>query len=166
MWHQHHIVTDFTCTLSKHDYLLTVTGIAGLVLIIGAQLPVARVVEGRRRARALALMACAFAACWLLVLVAGEEPSKELAGQIMAYCRDHLAPYKVPRAVEFRAGLPRSAVLKILRRELREEELAGMRRAVSDVLAICGQNVYPAPASAPSRISSKLWPICANATLP
>ena len=38
------------------------------VLIIGGQLPVARAVEGHRRARALALMAGLFAACWLLVL--------------------------------------------------------------------------------------------------
>jgi MFS family permease len=38
------------------------------LLIIGGQLPVARAVEGRRRSHALALMAAAFAGCWLLVL--------------------------------------------------------------------------------------------------
>jgi len=38
------------------------------LLIVTAQLPVARAVEGRRRARALALMATLFATCWLLVL--------------------------------------------------------------------------------------------------
>jgi MFS family permease len=38
------------------------------LLIVGGQLPVARAVEGHRRARALALMAGLFAACWLLVL--------------------------------------------------------------------------------------------------
>jgi long-chain acyl-CoA synthetase len=47
--------------------------------------------------------------------------------QVIAYCRDNLAPYKVPRAIEFRDALPRSAVLKILRRELREQELAKTR---------------------------------------
>jgi MFS family permease len=41
------------------------------LLIIGGQLPVARAVEGRRRSRALALMALLFAACWALVLAAG-----------------------------------------------------------------------------------------------
>jgi long-chain acyl-CoA synthetase len=41
--------------------------------------------------------------------------------EIRAYCREFLAAYKVPRAVEFRAALPKSAVLKILRRELRAE---------------------------------------------
>jgi predicted MFS family arabinose efflux permease len=38
------------------------------LLIIGGQLPVARAVEGHRRARALALMAVLFGSCWLLVL--------------------------------------------------------------------------------------------------
>jgi MFS family permease len=38
------------------------------LLIIGGQLPVARAVEGHRRARALALMAALFALCWLLML--------------------------------------------------------------------------------------------------
>jgi MFS family permease len=38
------------------------------LLIIGAQLPFARAVEGHRRSRALALMASLFALCWLFVL--------------------------------------------------------------------------------------------------
>ncbi len=38
--------------------------------------------------------------------------------EIIAFCRQHLAPYKVPTAVEFRESLPRSAVGKVLRREL------------------------------------------------
>lgn len=38
------------------------------LLIIGAQLPVARAVEGAQRRRSLALMAALFATCWLLVL--------------------------------------------------------------------------------------------------
>ena len=46
------------------------------------------------------------------------------ADEVLAYCRENLAPYKVPRAVEFRDSLPRSSVLKILRRELRAQELA------------------------------------------
>ena len=46
------------------------------------------------------------------------------ADEVLAFCRENLAPYKVPRAVEFRDSLPRSSVLKILRRELRAQELA------------------------------------------
>jgi len=46
------------------------------------------------------------------------------AEEIVAYCRDDLAAYKVPRAIEFRNELPKSPILKILRRELREQELA------------------------------------------
>ena len=44
--------------------------------------------------------------------------------EVLAYCREKLAAYKVPRAIEFRAELPKSPVLKILRRELRAEEIA------------------------------------------
>ncbi len=56
-----------------------------------------------------------------VVLRAGHQLSAE---DILAYCRENLAPYKVPRIIEFRDALPRSSVLKILRRELRAEEMA------------------------------------------
>jgi long-chain acyl-CoA synthetase len=49
------------------------------------------------------------------------------AEAITAYCRENLAAYKVPREIEFLAELPKSSVLKILRRELRERELARRR---------------------------------------
>ena len=53
------------------------------------------------------------------------RPGHQLnADEVMTFCRENLAPYKVPRAVEFRDSLPRSSVLKILRRELRAQELA------------------------------------------
>lgn len=44
--------------------------------------------------------------------------------EVIDYCRQHLAPYKIPKLVEFVEALPKSAVGKILRRELRERELA------------------------------------------
>ncbi len=56
-----------------------------------------------------------------VVLRPGETVTAE---QIVAYCKTNLAAYKVPRVVEFRASLPKSGMLKILRRELREQELA------------------------------------------
>lgn len=42
--------------------------------------------------------------------------------EIMAYCREKLASYKVPRIIEIREELPKSMVGKILRRALRDEE--------------------------------------------
>jgi long-chain acyl-CoA synthetase len=43
------------------------------------------------------------------------------AERVLAFCREHLTGYKVPRDVEFRTELPKSNVGKILRRELRDE---------------------------------------------
>jgi len=48
------------------------------------------------------------------------------AEDLIAYCRDNLAPYKVPKFVEFRDSLPKTIIGKILRRPLREEELRKM----------------------------------------
>jgi long-chain acyl-CoA synthetase len=44
--------------------------------------------------------------------------------EIIAYCRKNLAPYKVPKYVDFRESLPKSVVGKVLRRELAAEEMA------------------------------------------
>ncbi|MCP9759455.1 long-chain-fatty-acid--CoA ligase [Aquitalea sp. S1-19] len=48
---------------------------------------------------------------------------------LLSYCRERLTAYKVPHQIEFRQDLPRSNVGKILRRELREEELAKQQQA-------------------------------------
>jgi long-chain acyl-CoA synthetase len=50
----------------------------------------------------------------------GETATKE---EIVDFCRERLAGYKRPKYVEFREKLPMSTVGKILRRELRDEEL-------------------------------------------
>ncbi|WP_417663451.1 long-chain-fatty-acid--CoA ligase FadD1 [Pseudomonas sp.] len=50
----------------------------------------------------------------------GENVTKE---QVMAHMRANLTGYKVPKCVEFRDTLPTTNVGKILRRELRDEEL-------------------------------------------
>ncbi len=42
--------------------------------------------------------------------------------EIIEFCKENLAPYKVPRFVEFRDELPKTMVGKILRRVLLEEE--------------------------------------------
>ena len=41
--------------------------------------------------------------------------------ELIAFCRENLTGYKVPKAVEFRDELPKTNVGKILRRALREE---------------------------------------------
>jgi long-chain acyl-CoA synthetase len=55
-----------------------------------------------------------------VVLKPGETATEE---EIIEYCRDNLAYYKVPKFVEFRTELPKTMVGKILRRVLVEEEL-------------------------------------------
>lgn len=55
-----------------------------------------------------------------VVLQPGATVSAE---DLAAHCRENLAAYKVPRAFEFRTELPKSSVLKILRRELRAQAL-------------------------------------------
>ncbi|MEO0655652.1 MAG: AMP-binding protein, partial [Pseudomonadota bacterium] len=47
-------------------------------------------------------------------------------GDVRAHCKEHLTAYKVPKRVEFRDHLPKSNVGKILRKDLRAEELARM----------------------------------------
>ena len=42
--------------------------------------------------------------------------------ELTKWCRNRLAPYKVPQYIEFRDMLPKSKVGKLLRREVREEE--------------------------------------------
>ncbi|AMK12828.1 long-chain-fatty-acid--CoA ligase [Pseudodesulfovibrio indicus] len=43
---------------------------------------------------------------------------------VISFCREKLANFKVPRQVEFRNDLPKTMVGKVLRRALREEEMA------------------------------------------
>jgi long-chain acyl-CoA synthetase len=54
------------------------------------------------------------AKAWV-VLRDGEAASVE---ELRAFCRERLAPYKVPATVEFRSELPKSMVGKVLRRAL------------------------------------------------
>jgi len=56
-----------------------------------------------------------------VVLRPGQEAS---ADEIAGFCRLHLAAFKIPRQVEFRAELPKSLVGKYLRRVLVDEERA------------------------------------------
>ncbi|MBP7602466.1 MAG: long-chain fatty acid--CoA ligase [Spirochaetes bacterium] len=60
-----------------------------------------------------------------VVLKDGESATKE---ELMDFCRGRLATYKLPSEIEFRVQLPESTVGKILRKELRAEEL-GKRKS-------------------------------------
>jgi long-chain acyl-CoA synthetase len=52
-----------------------------------------------------------------------KEDIKGISGfELTKWCKERLAPYKVPQYIEFRDMLPKSKVGKFLRRELREEE--------------------------------------------
>ncbi|EHR69695.1 acyl-CoA synthetase (AMP-forming)/AMP-acid ligase II [Burkholderiales bacterium JOSHI_001] len=57
------------------------------------------------------------------VVIVKKDPAITEA-QVRAYCEANLTGYKRPRVVEFRTELPKSAVGKILRRELRDARKA------------------------------------------
>ena len=58
-------------------------------------------------------------------LVEGATVTEE---ELIAYCREKLSAYKVPRSIEFRSALPRSTVGKAFRRKLRDEEIAKLQK--------------------------------------
>ncbi|MDF2958017.1 MAG: O-succinylbenzoic acid-CoA ligase MenE or related acyl-CoA synthetase [Candidatus Alkanophagales archaeon MCA70_species_1] len=57
------------------------------------------------------------------VVLRDEFKGKISDKDIIDFCKERLAAYKVPKMVEFREELPKSAVGKVLRRVLKEEEL-------------------------------------------
>ena len=63
-----------------------------------------------------------------VVLKPGEKASAE---EIIEFCRERMAKYKAPRAVEFRDSLPKTMVGKVLRRVLVEEEMKRTGKADS-----------------------------------
>lgn len=56
------------------------------------------------------------------MVVLKEDAKGVGSSDLMAWCRDRLAAYKVPKYIEFRDMLPKSKVGKLLRREVRDEE--------------------------------------------
>ncbi|SFF97948.1 long-chain acyl-CoA synthetase [Desulfotomaculum arcticum] len=61
-----------------------------------------------------------------IVLKQGDTATLE---EFQAYCKEKLAPFKVPKKYEFRDELPKSAVGKLLRRKLVEEERKKLEEA-------------------------------------
>jgi long-chain acyl-CoA synthetase len=54
-----------------------------------------------------------------VVLKPGQTATAE---ELIAFCREQLAPFKVPKAIEFRDALPKTLIGKVLRRQLAEED--------------------------------------------
>lgn len=63
-----------------------------------------------------------------IVLKEGQTATAE---EIREFCKEHLAPYKVPTLVEFRKELPKTQVGKVLRRMLVAEEKAKQAAAAA-----------------------------------
>lgn len=61
-----------------------------------------------------------------IVLKDGESATEE---EFIEFCKENLAPYKVPKYVEFRDVLPKTQIGKVLRRVLLEEEKKRMAEA-------------------------------------
>jgi long-chain acyl-CoA synthetase len=65
-------------------------------------------------------------------IVVLKEDARGVGGtELLKWCRERLAPYKVPSYIEFRDMLPKSKVGKLLRREVREEERRKMTKGKS-----------------------------------
>ncbi|GMV32746.1 MAG: long-chain fatty acid--CoA ligase [Chloroflexi bacterium CFX1] len=59
-----------------------------------------------------------------VVIKPGETLTEE---ELKEFCKERLAPYKVPRYIEFRSELPKTTVGKILRRELVRQHKEGVK---------------------------------------
>jgi len=56
------------------------------------------------------------------IVVLKEDVRGVSGSELIKWCKQRLAPYKIPRYIEFRDMLPKSKVGKLLRREVRDEE--------------------------------------------
>jgi len=62
-----------------------------------------------------------------IVLKKDIAAGKDTKQALMAFCKQHLDAYKRPRDIEFIEALPKNALQKVLKRVLREKELAKAR---------------------------------------
>ena len=75
-----------------------------------------------------AVAACAVIGCpdreWgeRVTAVVVLEPTESVTGnELIRFCRERLAPYKTPKSIVFREDLPRNAMGKVQKAELRKE---------------------------------------------
>ena len=67
-----------------------------------------------------------------VVLRAGHAPGLDMVRTLQEFVKATVAPYKYPRAIEFRADLPRTATGKLQRFRLRPESAVPLPPSVSD----------------------------------
>jgi acetyl-CoA synthetase len=68
-----------------------------------------------------------------IVVSESAEPTETLAESLKALVREHLAKHEVPKLIEFVDSLPMTTTGKIMRRTLRDQEIAaGAERAQSE----------------------------------
>ncbi len=60
----------------------------------------------------------------------GFEASEQLAGELLEFCKAHLAAFKCPRTIDFRAEMPRTEAGKLYKRQLRDEYWAASGRSL------------------------------------
>lgn len=53
-------------------------------------------------------------------VVALKPGSNAASEEIIEFCKEHLAPYKVPKSISFRAELPKNATGKVLKRKIKD----------------------------------------------
>jgi long-chain acyl-CoA synthetase len=55
----------------------------------------------------------------VVALKPGVAPTEKTRDEIIAYCKNKLTPYKVPKLIEFRESLPKTIIGKVLKREIK-----------------------------------------------
>ncbi|MEY2398856.1 MAG: long-chain acyl-CoA synthetase [Actinomycetota bacterium] len=63
-------------------------------------------------------------------LVDGVEPSDDVAQELIKFCGEHLARFKVPRSIDFEKELPRLPTGKLYKRLLRDRYWAGHDKVI------------------------------------
>jgi long-chain acyl-CoA synthetase len=63
-------------------------------------------------------------------LVDGVEPSDDVAQELIRFCGEHLARFKVPRSIDFEKELPRLPTGKLYKRLLRDRYWAGHDKVI------------------------------------
>ena len=81
-----------------------------------------------------------------IVLVEGETMNRR---DVLQFCADKLAKFKIPRLIEFRESLPKSPAGKIMRRELQEAEQQKSVKQRSD------EQLQDIPEDAPDVVASQ-----------